>query len=36
MKKEKAPYGLLIKTDSYTGNFKRELVAYSLGVLDEM
>lgn len=32
---EKAPYKLVIHTDSYTGNFERELVAYSLGILDE-
>ena len=31
----KVPYYLLIHTDSYTGNFDRELVAYALGILDE-
>jgi len=32
---EKAPYYLLIHTDSYTGNFERELVAFCFGKLDE-
>lgn len=31
----KAPYYLLIHTDSYTGNFDRELVAYVIGILDK-
>ena len=31
----KVPYYLLIHTDSYTGNFDRELVAYAIGVLDK-
>lgn len=30
-----APYKLLIHTNSYTGNFDRELVAYVVGILDE-
>lgn len=30
------PYYLLIHTNSYTGNFERELVAYSIGKLDEL
>lgn len=32
---EKAPYKLIIHTDSYTGNFERELVAFAFGVLDK-
>lgn len=36
VKKEKAPYKLIIRTNSYTGNFDRELVAYSIGILDEI
>jgi len=31
-----APYYLLIHTNDYTGNFERELVAYSTGILDEL
>lgn len=31
---EKVPYKLIIHTDSYTGNFERELVAYAFGILD--
>lgn len=31
----KVPYYLLIHTDSYTGNFDRELVAYAIGILDK-
>lgn len=27
-------YELIIKTNSYTGNFERELISYSLGTLD--
>jgi hypothetical protein len=34
-KKRKCPYYLLIHTNSYTGNFERELIAYTLGILDE-
>lgn len=29
------PYKLIIHTNSYTGNFERELVAYALGILDK-
>lgn len=29
----KVPYKLIINTDSYTGNFERELIAYSFGRL---
>lgn len=29
-------YELIIKTNSYTGNFERELVSYSLGTLDNV
>lgn len=35
MKQKKAPYYLLIHTDSYTGNFDRELIAYCFGILDK-
>lgn len=35
IKKEKAPYMLIVHTNSYTGHFERELVAYSIGILDE-
>lgn len=31
---EKIPYRLVIHTDSYVGNFEREVIAYSLGKLD--
>ena len=31
---EKIPYKLVIHTDSYTGNFEREVIAYCLGKLD--
>lgn len=34
-KNKKAPYYLLIHTDSYTGNFERELIAFVFGKLDE-
>lgn len=34
-KRKKAPYYLLIHTNSYTGNFDRELVAYCTGKLDK-
>lgn len=33
---EVAPYSLVIRTDSYTGNFERELIAYVFGILDEV
>lgn len=33
--KKKAPYYLLIHTNSYTGNFDRELIAYCIGKLDK-
>lgn len=33
--RKKAPYYLLIHTNSYTGNFDRELVAYCTGKLDK-
>lgn len=29
-------YELIIKTNSYTGNFERELISYSLGTLDNV
>ena len=29
-------YELIIKTNSYTGNFDRELISYALGILDEV
>ena len=29
-------YELIIKTNSYTGNFERELVSYALGTLDNV
>lgn len=29
-------YELIIKTNSYTGNFERELISYSLGTLDHV
>lgn len=29
-------YELIIKTNSYTGNFERELISYSLGTLDSV
>lgn len=29
-------YELIIKTDSYIGNFERELVSYSFGTLDNV
>jgi len=29
-------YELVIKTNSYVGNFERELVSYSLGILDKV
>lgn len=29
-------YELIIKTNSYTGNFERELISYSLGILDHV
>jgi hypothetical protein len=37
MRKPKEPkYKLIISTDSYTGNFERELVGYTLGILDSV
>ena len=37
MRKIQEPnYKLVIKTDSYTGNFERECIAYVLGILDEI
>ena len=35
-KEKRAPFYLLIHTNSYTGNFERELVAYCIGRLDEV
>ena len=35
-KQKKAPYYLLIHTNSYTGNFDRELIAYCIGRLDDI
>ena len=29
-------YELIIKTNKYTGNFERELISYSLGILDHI
>lgn len=29
-------YELIIKTNSYTGNFERELISYALGILDSV
>lgn len=29
-------YELIIKTNSYTGNFERELISYALGTLDNV
>ena len=34
--KQLIPYRLCIQTDDYTGNFERELVGYSTGILDEV
>lgn len=34
-KEQKAPYYLVVHTNSYVGNFERELVAFSVGKLDE-
>lgn len=37
MRVEQIPnYELIIKTNSYTGNFERELVSYALGTLDNV
>lgn len=33
---QKPNYELIIKTNSYTGNFERELVSYALGTLDNV
>lgn len=33
---QKSNYELIIKTNSYTGNFERELVSYALGTLDNV
>ena len=35
-KEKRAPFYLLVHTNSYTGNFERELVAYCIGRLDEV
>lgn len=34
--KQEPNYWLVVSTNSYTGNFERELIAYSLGLLDEV
>lgn len=37
MRKLQEPnYKLIINTDFYTGNFERELIAYTFGILDEV
>jgi len=33
---QKPNYKIVIKTDSYTGNFERELVSYIFGILDSV
>lgn len=33
---KKPPYSLCIRTDSYVGNFERELVAFAVGILDSV
>lgn len=33
---QKSNYELIVKTNSYTGNFERELVSYALGTLDNV
>lgn len=35
-KKQKVPYRICVHTTGYTGNFERELIGYTLGVLDEV
>lgn len=34
--KQTPNYELIIKTNSYTGNFERELISYALGTLDNV
>lgn len=34
-RKDDFMYKLVIQTDSYTGNFERELISYAIGILDE-
>ncbi len=36
MKNNKSPYYLVVVASKWTGNFERELIAYSMGVLDEI
>lgn len=33
---QKPNYELIIKTNSYTGNFERELISYAFGILDNV
>lgn len=33
---EKAPYTLVVECNSWVGNFERELIGYSMGILDEV